>query len=39
MVPSTFIKADKDIVDDVRAAGGRLSIEDFQNYAATIGIP
>ena len=29
----------KDIVDDVRAAGGRLSIEDFQNYAATIKDP
>lgn len=29
----------KDIVDDVRASGGRLSIEDFQNYAATIKDP
>ena len=29
----------KDIVDDVRAAGGRLSIEDFQNYSATIKDP
>ena len=29
----------KDIVDDVRAAGGRLSIEDFQNYAAIIKDP
>ena len=32
-------KVAKDIVDDVRAAGGRLSIEDFQNYSATIKDP
>ena len=36
-----FYKGDlaKKIVNDVRAAGGRLSIEDFQNYTASIKSP